>query len=212
MGSDDAVLHIEQLSRRFGSREVIRDLSLTLEKGDRVALRGANGSGKTTILRCVAGTLSPTRGQVLVGGHHAGTIEARCLIGASIAQERSFYSRLDGHKNLLIFARLRDITRNDAERQVHALEDELDIRTITSERVDKCSSGMLQQLAFGRSLLGQPKLLILDEPTRSMDKEARARFWSAIERRPRLAVLIATHDDDDVTHCTDEIALAQASA
>ena len=84
---------------------MIASLSLTVEAGQRVALRGPNGSGKTTVLRCVAGTVAPSRGGISVGGHAAGTLGARRLLGASLSQERSFYLRLSGHMNLLCFAR-----------------------------------------------------------------------------------------------------------
>ena len=104
------VLVIEGLARRFGTREVVRSLTLELRPGRRVALRGPNGSGKTTILRCVAGTLAPTAGTVRVAGRDAGSIEARRLVGASFAQERSFYLRLTGRENLLFYARLRSIS------------------------------------------------------------------------------------------------------
>ena len=104
-------LSIEDLGRRFGSREVIEALSLELEVGQRVALRGPNGSGKTTVLRCVAGTVTPTRGSVSVSGFPTGSVEARRLVGASLSQERSFYLRLTGHVNLLVFARMKSVGR-----------------------------------------------------------------------------------------------------
>lgn len=94
MSTNGAVLSIRGLERRFGAHEVIRRLDLSLEPGDRVALWGPNGSGKTTVLRCVAGTLAPSAGEVLVGPYTAGALQARRLLGASLAQARSFYMRL----------------------------------------------------------------------------------------------------------------------
>jgi ABC-type multidrug transport system ATPase subunit len=84
---------------------------------------------------------------------------------------------------------------------VAELEEELEIGAFARQRVNRCSSGMIQQLALARSLLGSPALLVLDEPTRSLDDEAVTRLWAALDRRPRLAVLIATHRLDDVDHC-----------
>src|SRR4051794_9284442 len=83
------LLSIDRLGRRLGGRDVIESLTLTVDHGDRVALRGPNGSGKTTILRCIAGTVAPTRGRIRVGGHPAGSVEARRIIGAALSQERS---------------------------------------------------------------------------------------------------------------------------
>jgi ABC-type branched-subunit amino acid transport system ATPase component len=84
--ADDDILGIAGLSRRFGTHEVVRSLDLKVEPGRRVALAGPNGSGKTTVLRCIAGTLTPTAGRISIGGHAAGTIEARRLVGASFSR------------------------------------------------------------------------------------------------------------------------------
>src|ERR671935_2617267 len=116
------VLVVEGLSRRFGTHEVVHSLDLTLAPGERVALRGPNGSGKTTVLRCIAGTVTPSGGRISIGGHPAGTIEASRLVGVSLSQERSFYLRLTGHENLLFFARLRYASNREAVRRVEALE------------------------------------------------------------------------------------------
>ena len=174
---------------------------MTVERGERMALVGPNGSGKTTILRCIAGTLTPSGGTVRIGGHRAGSMQARRLVGFSMSQERSFYLRLSGRANLLLFATLRHDTVTAARKNVEALEEELELREIAPERVDRCSTGMVQQLAFARSLLGEPEALLLDEPTRSLDKDAAGRLWAAVERRERLAVLVATHLDQDVARC-----------
>jgi ABC-type multidrug transport system ATPase subunit len=195
------VLRVDGLSRRFGAAEVVKSFDLTLEPGERVALRGPNGSGKTTALRCIAGSLAPTRGEITIGGHRAGSIEARRLLGVSFSQERSFYQRLSGRANLLFFARLRSPSEREARTCVRVLEEELELSTIAPKRVDSCSTGMLQQLAFARALLGDPALLLLDEPTRSLDKEAVERLWAALDRRRTTAVLIATHRPEDIARC-----------
>ncbi len=203
----DRVLCVEELGRRFGEREVIQSLSLELRVGDRVALRGPNGAGKTTVLRCVAGTVTPTRGSISVAGFPAGGIEARRLSGASLSQERSFYLRLTGHVNLLTFARMRWNSEAEAVAQVQALEHELEIAEFASKRTETYSAGMLHQLAFARALLGEPMLLLLDEPTRSLDEAAVHRLWQALDRRPHLAVLLTTHNRDDLAHCDAHIDL-----
>jgi ABC-2 type transport system ATP-binding protein len=201
------LLSIEGLGRRFGDRDVIESLTLTVDAGKRVALRGPNGSGKTTVIRCVAGTVTPTRGAISVGGHQAGSVAARRLIGASLSQERSFYMRLSGHANLLCFARLRGASEAEAAAQVRALEEELEIDGFTGRQAHTYSAGMLQQLALARALLGDPALLLLDEPTRSLDDSAIERFWGALDRRPHAAVLLATHHRDDLAHCDDHVDL-----
>jgi ABC-2 type transport system ATP-binding protein len=195
------MLRVSDLRRVFGERDVLGGIDLEVEPGERVALHGANGSGKSTILRCVAGTLTPTGGEVSVGGHRAGTIAARSLIGVSLSQERAFDLRLSGRENLRFFARLRLGRERDARRATEAVVEELELEEIAAQWVAKSSSGMVQQLAFARALLGEPPCLLLDEPTRSLDEGARERLWSALDRRPDLAVLLATHRDDDLLRC-----------
>jgi ABC-type multidrug transport system ATPase subunit len=198
---DDPVLLVEALGRSFGQREVLRDLHLTLERGERLALRGPNGSGKTTMLRCIAGTVTPTTGRITVFGHAAGSRRARRLVGVSLSQERSFYLRLSGRENLLFAAGVRGVPRSEAERRVDALEEELDLSAILAERVDRCSTGMVQQLALARALIGDPALALLDEPTRSLDAQAYDRLWDVLDARPSLTLLVATHRDDDTRRC-----------
>ena len=84
---------------------------------------------------------------------------------------------------------------------VDALVEELELAEIAAERVDRCSTGMIQQLALARALVGDPELLLLDEPTRSLDEDAVQRLWAALDRRPQLALVVATHNDADVSRC-----------
>jgi ABC-type multidrug transport system ATPase subunit len=196
-----APLLIEGLTRSFGGRDVVSGFDLSLVHGERLALCGPNGSGKTTILRCVAGTVTPTSGSISVHGHEAGSREARRLLGVSLSQERSFYLRLSGEENLVFAAGIRGVDRTEANRRIAELDDELELGSILSKRVDRSSTGMVQRLAFARALIGRPRLLLLDESTKSLDHAAVGRFWRSIESRPDVAVVIATHNEDDVARC-----------
>ena len=90
VGASERLLVVEGLCREFGTRRVVDDFALSLSAGERVALLGGNGSGKTTILRCILGTLSPTSGHIFVGGHAAGSLAARRLLGALLPHDRAF--------------------------------------------------------------------------------------------------------------------------
>lgn len=206
----ERLLVVEGLCREFGTRRVVDDFALSLSAGERVALLGGNGSGKTTILRCILGTLSPTGGRILIGGHAAGSLAARSLVGALLPHDRAFYLRLNGRTNLLFFAKVRGLDRHAASRRVQELDAELGLAEILGRRLDRCSTGMLQKLALARVLLGEPSLVLLDEPTRSLDDAAVEALWAAIERRPGVAVLMATHRRDDVARCDREIRLSRS--
>jgi ABC-type multidrug transport system ATPase subunit len=201
------VLEVRGFGRRFGEHEVIANLDFSVAAGERLAVTGPNGSGKTTLLRCISGTLAPSEGSVLICSHEASSLEARRRTGTSLSQERSFYLRLTGRANLLFFARLRHRRDREARRAVDAIVEALELAEIAAEITSRCSTGMIQQLAFGRALLGDPDLLVLDEPTRSLDFGAVARLWGAIERRPSIAALVATHRSEDIDRCHERIHL-----
>jgi ABC-type multidrug transport system ATPase subunit len=204
----ERTLEVRGLSRRFGRLEVLSDLDLELGPGERLAVQGPNGSGKTTFLRCVTGTLAPSEGTVRVCDHEAGSMEARRRLGVSLSQERSFYLRLSGRDNLLFFSRLRHSRESDAQAAVDAAIDELELREIVPVRMNRCSTGMVQQVALARALLGAPRLLVLDEPTRSLDRGAVERLWRALDNRPRVTVVIATHRREDLDRCGTSLDLS----
>lgn len=202
--SDDTILDVRRVTHRFGRHVVLNDLTFSLRRGERIAFRGANGVGKTTALRCIAGTIRSERGTISICGQPAGSTRALRLLGASLSEERSFYLRMTGRHNLEFFASLR-LGLRDARRAVERVVDELEIDAIARMRVDKCSSGMIQQLALARALLGQPVLLLLDEPMRSLDDAARKRAWSAFDARPEVAVVLVTHSDEEADRCHDVV-------
>jgi ABC-2 type transport system ATP-binding protein len=210
--TNTASVEARGLTRSFAGRDVIHELDFIAAPGDRLALAGPNGSGKTTILRCVLGTLAPDAGAVTVGGRTAGSLEARRLVGSALAHDRSLYLRLTGRQNLLLVARFRGRSRSNAAREVAGLADELSIGSFVDKRADRLSTGQLQQVAFARALVGDPSVLVLDEPTRSLDDAGRGVLWAALERRPRVAVLLATHLDEDLRRCTTVLRLPGESS
>lgn len=201
------MLDVTAITKSFQGKHVLGPLDLRLDAGERLALTGPNGAGKSTLLRCIAGTLSPCSGSIMVAGDRAGTQAAKRRIGVAFAQERAFYLRLSGAENLLSFAMMR-LPPAKARAAVKLVVSELSLEEIAARRIDRCSSGMVQQLSIARALLGGPSLLLLDEPTRSLDESAVARLWDAVDRRPHTALIIATHRREDVERCQRHLALA----
>jgi ABC-type multidrug transport system ATPase subunit len=202
-----AAIEVRGLTRRFRSRTVLNGIDLTISRRARAGLWGPNGSGKTTLLRCLAGTLTPSAGWALVLGHAPGSRLARQATGVCLGQERAFYGRLSGRENLLFAARMR-LRPEAAARAVAEVCDELGLVSFADQPVERCSSGMRARLAVGRALLGHPELVLLDEPTRSLDDRATELVQAALDRRPDVTVVIASPRREDLDWCSQVIDLA----
>lgn len=195
------VIELVGVTRSFGALRVLDGVGLEVCPGELVGLVGANGAGKTTLLRIVAGTVLPDAGRALVGGEPAGRLGARRRTGVCFAFEGSFFEALTAAQNLLIFARLR-FAGGAAREAVRAVVGELELEWLADREVAGFSAGMRGQLAFARALIGDPDVLLLDEPTRSLDASAGERLWGALGRRPRAAVLLASHRCEDLERCS----------
>lgn len=200
------MLHVTCASRRFGPRLVFSGLDIHLSTGTRLFLAGSNGSGKTTLLRCLAGTLSLTSGQAEVAGHPVGSPAARRSTGVCLTPEQGLYGKLSGRDNLLLIARLRAVT-HAATAAVADVIREFEIDSFAAVPAERYSAGMRARVSIARALLNDPPVLLLDEPTRSLDEQTRELFWAALDRRPRLTCVVASHDGRDRARCHDSLTL-----
>jgi ABC-type multidrug transport system ATPase subunit len=128
-----------------------------------------------------------------------------------LGQERAFYGRLSGRENLLLAARLR-MRPGSAAPAVAAICDELALGSFAERPVERCSSGMRARLAVARALLGHPQVVLLDEPTRSLDDPAASLVCTALDRRPDLTVILASPRRDDLAWCSRVIDLTLVAA
>jgi ABC-type multidrug transport system ATPase subunit len=204
-------IEVRGLTRRFGAGTVLDGIDLTIGIRERAGIWGPNGSGKTTLLRCLAGTLTPSEGRAFVLGHPSGSRDARHVLCVCLAQERAFYGRISGRENLLFAARLR-MRPELAGRAVAAICEELALGSFAERPVERCSSGMRARLALARALLGHARVILLDEPTRSLDDPASHLVRAALNRRPDLTVVVASPRRDDLAWCSRVIDLAGLTA
>jgi ABC-2 type transport system ATP-binding protein len=182
---------------RRQSRSVLRGVHLALANGEIATLRGDNGAGKTTLLRLIAGLLTPDAGDVHVFGdppHRSAAVRAR--MGFATGDERSLYQRLTGRQNLEFFGTLHGLSANTVAARLEELSADFDLGDVLDRRVDQCSAGMKARLGLARALLHAPSVLLLDEPTKSLDPHHAAGVREALRRRAGhgLIVLAATHD------------------
>lgn len=193
----------EILLRPFIKREkitAIKNIDLNINKGERVAFLGPNGAGKTTILKLIGGLLLPTEGSILVNGHDTqkNNMQARRSVGYIMNEERSFYWRLTGIQNLEFFGTLENIYGENLKDRINHLLNFVGLSEAADKRVGTYSSGMKQRLAIARGLLAEPDILILDEPTRTLDPIASEEVCEFIMNdlcnKLNKTLLIATHN------------------
>jgi ABC-type multidrug transport system ATPase subunit len=198
------------------TRPALKGVTLQVEQGEAVALLGANGAGKSTILRIVATLLLPTSGLAFVSGHDTAKDPraVRRSLGYHAGSDQGFYPRLTGRQNLLFFGQLNHLTRAEAQRRIAELGEKFHIADALDQQVRTLSSGTTQRLSLARALLHKPTVLLLDEPTRSLDAIAAAEFRrflkSEILRRGQTSLLFASHTLPEVELLADRVAVIDA--
>ena len=185
-------------------KTALRGVDLRVERGEVFGLLGPNGAGKTTLLKVLATLVLPNEGRALVHGYDVVRqgAQAKALVGYVVADERSFYWRLTGRQNLRFFGVLNNLPRRALEARIAELAGLLDLETALDTRVLAYSTGMRQRLAIARGLLADPAVLLLDEPTRSLDPVMAARLRGFLReelaQRRGKTVLVATHSLEEV--------------
>jgi ABC-2 type transport system ATP-binding protein len=190
----------------------LRGVDLTVGTGEIFSLLGPNGAGKTTLLKILCCLILPDAGRALVGGTetvHENRVKAR--IGLVHSDERSFYWRLSARENLRFFARLYDVRGKRIESRVAELLAHVDLTAAADRPFSTYSSGMKQRCAIARALLHDPPILLMDEPTRSLDPAAARALRLFIEEQLRgrdgKTVLLATHDLHEAEALSDRVAI-----
>jgi ABC-2 type transport system ATP-binding protein len=198
--------------RRVETRAV-RSLSLEVFPCEVMALLGPNGSGKTTALKLVSTMLLPDRGYVLVNGAdtRAESGLVRAQVGFAVANERSFFPRLTVRENLEFFAALENVQRSDRKARVESVISGLDLEAAADKQSMKLSSGMYQRLGIARALLKRPSILLLDEPSRSLDPAAASDLWGLVRTisSNAVTVVLATHNFAEAIAVADHVAILQ---
>ena len=196
---------------RGGETRALDGVSLRVAHGKVLALLGPNGSGKTTTLKLVSTMLLPDAGRVLVQGADTQSApnDVRRHVGFAVATERSFFPRLSARENLDFFATLDDVPRLSRASRIQAMLDRTGLLDAADTLVMKFSSGMYQRLGIARALVKEPSVILLDEPTRSLDPASAAHFWNLVRELPAqgATVLLATHSFNEAAAVGDFIAV-----
>lgn len=193
--------------------EALRDVSFEVYRGEIFGLIGRNGAGKTTLTKIVATLVQPTLGTVTVNGFDSvhDDERVRMQVGLSGAEERSFYWRLTSEQNLLFFARLYGLGDRVAKQRITELFAQLELEDVRRKRFGELSTGNKQRLAVARALLPDPPVLLLDEPTRSLDPLAASRMRELIKtlarQAPPVTILFTSHNLAEVETLCSRVAI-----
>lgn len=209
------LLRLKQLFRLKTKEPVqaLQEVSFDVREGEVFGLIGRNGAGKTTLAKIIATLVQPTSGAVNVRGFDSVRDEerVRAQIGLASAEERSFYWRLTVEENLIFFARLYGLGARATRQRIDETLQLFEMGELRRRRFGELSTGNKQRLAVARALLGAPPVLLLDEPTRSLDPVAAARMRALIasftRATPPVSVLLTSHNLAEVEELCDRVAI-----
>ncbi|MDY6011390.1 ABC transporter ATP-binding protein [Clostridium sp.] len=200
------VLEVKNLRKVIGKREIIKDLNFTVKEGEIYGFLGPNGAGKTTTIRMLVGLISQTSGEVKICGVNLRKNKEKALknVGA-VVENPELYKYLSGRENLMQIARIRKVSKQEVEELIKlvGLQDRID------DKVRKYSLGMKQRLGLAAALIGNPKLLILDEPTNGLDPSGIIDFRNIVKslaRKNNMAVFVSSHILSEVQQLCDKVA------
>ena len=204
------IVEVSSVSKRFGNRLAVDHLSLEIPAGVCFGLLGPNGAGKTTTLRMIYGVTRPSSGLIQVFGIDIARDPraVRSRLGVTL-QQNVLIEALSPEENLRVFGRYYLLSESEISRRIGELIEFLDLRSHAKIPVRQLSGGLQRRLAIALSLMNQPELLILDEPTTGLDPAVRLALWSRVRdlRAEGTTVLLTTHYMDEAQRLCDRVAI-----
>lgn len=205
------MINVSDLNKSFGDKHVLKDVSFTAHPGEITGLIGANGSGKTTTMRLISTILKPDSGSIDVCGINAvdEPAEARKNIGVLFGGDVSLYTRLTAWENIMYIARMQGVDARDAKKRIRVLSNLLDMDDYIFQRVEGFSRGMRQKVAFAKSIIHDPNVILLDEPSTGLDIYSIRDVQDFILncRDQGKTVLVSTHNMHEIERLCDRIVI-----
>ncbi|TDK63906.1 ABC transporter ATP-binding protein [Bacillus salipaludis] len=204
-----ASIVVNGVSKSFGKKQVLIDVSLTIEPGQIYGLIGPSGSGKTTLVKMIVGMDSPTQGNIRVLGTPVPSLTLLQKIGY-MAQADALYNDLTGEENLAFFAALFKVKKREQKKRIAYAADLVNLTADLKKKVHAYSGGMKRRLSLAVAMIQDPDVLILDEPTVGIDPELRLSIWSELYRLKDAGktILVTTHVMDEAEKC-DHLAMVR---
>ncbi|MGQ0713739.1 MAG: ABC transporter ATP-binding protein [Gemmatimonadaceae bacterium] len=200
----------EHVSKRFGDVTVVEDFALDVADGELLVLVGGSGSGKSTILRMLAGLESVTSGNIRIDGRDVTALPPRDRDVAMVFQDYGLYPHMTVRENLSLGLRLKKVPRPDIERRVAWAAGILGLEPLLDRKPKQLSGGQRQRVAMGRAMVREPKVFLFDEPLSNLDAGLRAQMRieiGSLQRRLRTTTVYVTHDQVEAMTLGDRIVL-----
>ena len=200
------IVEVKNFKMMFGDKTIVKDLSFEVRKGEIFGLLGANGSGKTTTIRALLGLYTPTSGELLIDGKKYDPEDAEVIVGY-LPEERGLYRKENVIDTMVYFGELKGV-ENPYEWSMKYLK-RVGLEDKAKERVEKLSGGQQQKIQLGITIMNNPKLLILDEPTKGFDPMNRRLLMEIIDEQHKkgCAIIMITHYMDEVEKLCDRALL-----
>lgn len=201
------IITVENFRMRFGNTEVIHDLNFTVKRGETFGFLGSNGSGKTTTIRALLGIYQPTAGTLLIKGKPY-SVSGGVKLGY-LPEERGLYKKESVLDVMVYFGQLKNMSRNDAKAASLAFLKRVGLSDKATTRLDKLSGGQQQKIQLGITIMDNPDLLILDEPTKGFDPVNRKLLMGIIKeyQQKGTTVVMVTHQMEEVEQLCDRVIL-----
>ncbi len=207
MPTSPAIVTIDHFHMEFGSETIINDLSFDIKRGETFGLLGSNGSGKTTIIRALLGIYQPTSGNLLIDNKEYAVNSGIKL--SYLPEERGLYKKESVMTVMTYFGQLKGLTKHDAIKWSMNYLERVGLADKAKTRLDKLSGGQQQKIQLGVTIMNDPELLILDEPTKGFDPINRRLLMNIIEEHQQsgATVIFVTHQMEEVERLCDRIIL-----
>jgi sodium transport system ATP-binding protein len=209
-GAEPPLIAFSNLTKAYGDRVAISELTLTVNPGEVYVLLGANGAGKTTALRCLATLLAPTSGTAVVAGHDVRSEPqlARSKLGF-LSASMGLYERLSARELLEYFAALQGLTRSETAVRVDELIEIFEISEFQNRYCGRLSTGQRQRVSIARAVIHDPPAIVMDEPTFGLDVLSGRTIYAFMHnmRMRKRAVLFSTHQIDEVELLADRVGI-----
>jgi ABC-2 type transport system ATP-binding protein len=207
MNDMENIITIKDFKMRFGNTEVIHGLTFNVKRGETFGFLGSNGSGKTTTIRALLGIYQPTDGELLLDGKPY-SVSGGVKLGY-LPEERGLYKKESVIDAMVYFGELKGMSRDEAKAASLAYLSRVNLSDKANTRLDKLSGGQQQKIQLGITIMDNPELLILDEPTKGFDPVNRKLLMDIIEehRAKGATIVMVTHQMDEVERLCDHIIL-----